>query len=217
MEEFTVVVWVSVGVSWLLFLIMFGLLEVMGLYDSDFFSFHRNPTVLNHQLTETWHVVVFVVFFFLNSFANQWNGVVIDPIFGSMLVNDQADAGNTGVKKSRLFPLLAVYQVWGSAQWFFGLLGVTSHVGFMLATISGSLCGGLLTRWLFLQPKYRPYLRHIRPCKLLPHSAVHEKRIELTEDPTHRLLRGPTKTRARFLGQSSKPIQPSHLPSEPLL
>ena len=160
MRPFATVVWTSIAASWALFVLMFCLLDVMGVYEADFFNFTKDVTVLGHPIQQTWQVVVLVFFFFLNAFVNQWNGVVLDPIFGQLVLGDARAVDDTGLRRSRLFPLLAVYQIWGGAQWFFGITGATSHVGFLMASIAGSVSGGLLTRWMFLQPSLRPYIHH---------------------------------------------------------
>jgi len=160
MERFARTVWLSLAASWCLFAVMFALLADMKAYDSDFFRFDKDVKLLGYPITKRWHVVVLVTFFFVNAFVNQWNGVVLDPIFGQLVYGDAPDARRTGVRRSRLFPLLAIYQLWGGAQWFFGLMGATSHVGFLLSSIAGSVSGGLLTRWMFLQPTIRPYIHH---------------------------------------------------------
>ena len=160
MKLFACVVWSSLGASWIIFAIMFALLADMGAYDADFFRFDRDVKLLGHPITKPWHVAVLVTFFFANAFMNQWNGVVLDPIFGQLIYGAPGAALNTGVERSRLFPLLAIYQLWGGAQWFFGIMGATSHVGFMMASIVGSVSGGMLTRWMFLHKNLKKYIHH---------------------------------------------------------
>lgn len=89
--------------------------------------------------------------------------MVIYPIFGQMVFatgNSGRDLQyHTGLPSSRLFPVLTIYEVWQSSQRFFSLLGMLSNLVFFLATTGGSLCGGLLTRWMYIHPHYRRYVR----------------------------------------------------------
>ena len=84
------------------------------------------PEVLDVPITDIWKHRFFCVFFFCNSFLSEWNGVVINAIFGRMEVGcggeslydgDEATfpkfcgiGGKVRTEKLKLFSLFTAYE-----------------------------------------------------------------------------------------------------------
>ena len=172
MQVFEAVVWGSLVVSWALFVGMFIGLDHLGIYAADFFNVGTHATILNVEVIGASKLAGCSVFFFLNAFTRRWNGVVVDPVFGQMVYGSESgiSRSDTGISPTRLFPVMAVYEAWRSSAQFFTLLGMLSNLIFFISTVSGSLLGALLTRWMYIHPHYRHYIRKAAPSSACDHS-----------------------------------------------
>jgi hypothetical protein len=106
----------SLGYSWLLFAVVFGLLFHWNIFqDATFFKVDINdeenrPEVLEVPIADSFKHWFFILFFFSNSFLSEWNGVVIASIFGKMEVG--TDGGGVYSRKGdryKLFLLFLLY------------------------------------------------------------------------------------------------------------
>jgi hypothetical protein len=122
----------SILTSWGLFAVVTALLFSWELFhDAAFFTVDINnnetrPEVLDVPITDIWKHRFFCVFFFCNSFLSEWNGVVINAIFGRMEVGcggeslydgDEATfpkfcgiGGKVRTEKLKLFSLFTAYE-----------------------------------------------------------------------------------------------------------
>lgn len=116
----------SILFSWSLFAVVAALLFSWEMFhDAPFFSVDVNnnltrPEVLDVPISDIEKHYFFCVFFFVNAFLSEWNGVVINAIFGRMEVGCGGDSLYYGdkmwglspkkVEKVKLFSLFTAYE-----------------------------------------------------------------------------------------------------------
>lgn len=156
------VMYSSLGVSVLFYIVMFVLMETeYDIYNSDFFyitvnseNSTQNPVVLGVPLRNKGQQIGLCIFFALNAFLGVLNSVLVDGLFGMMVY----DSGPLVISEilqmyggqTQMLLLFIIYDVWKSARVFFSILGMYSNVVFFASTTLGALVGGLVTKLILL-------------------------------------------------------------------
>lgn len=162
-NSYEVAVWTSLGIGAFTVLGIIGVLDAWGVFEDPYFSF-SNAKFLDFELSknETW---MLAIFFFLHSFVMQLLHVLVMPIYSKRIINGFSDYDTLQTRTSSevrkqtfsvqerpltIAMLFVVYDLQRSAGVFFAFLGVVSNFSFLIASLIGTLAGGVLSRPLFL-------------------------------------------------------------------
>lgn len=119
-------------------------------HDSDFFNFDNSFTILGIQFNDRGQMIVFVVFFFVNSLLYYINIGIIVPLFNQLIIKSNSHTEMNKRTQTCLFFLLVVYDLWASFRNFFSIIGLTSHISFMLANTLGYLVGDIFVKYRYI-------------------------------------------------------------------
>ena len=146
--------WGVLGVGTVLYLLMFLFMGVAtDIYTvSPFFNVKiggdaplLNPQILGVPITTTGQFIIFMLFFFINTFFSVWLRVLIIDRYG-LLINDSDKAVKNGITKQYPPQLFWSYNLWKSFGTFFSILGIFSNVFFFGSTVFGAFLGNVLSR-----------------------------------------------------------------------
>jgi hypothetical protein len=165
---------VSLAFSVILYIIMSCVLYFeFDIHTSPFFHANvnsndttNNPQILGVKVENKAQMVGLCLFFAMNALLGVLNSILIDGLWGMMLFEEgEVVIHDIIAQYPNVFVTFAIYDMWKTTRIFFSLLGLYSNIVFFASTAIGSLAAGLITKWIYISPKYRHLLRpNLKNC-----------------------------------------------------
>lgn len=150
---YEIAVWSTGCFTLLLFLTTVAILLEWDMQDDPYFTF--TDVIILSRVLEDWQTAMLCSIFFFNAFLSVFNGVLIRPIFTSMIYDVGSDQmARVFNKKERPFSMYVIlmsYDVWSNLRMFLNVLGIISNFSFLIASVGGSMCAAIITTIAYMR------------------------------------------------------------------
>ena len=150
---YEVAVWSTGSFTALLFITTVAILLEWDIQNDPYFTL-TEATILNRVL-EPWQTGMLCSIFFSNAFLSVFNGVLIRPIFTSMIYDTGDDqllrVFNKIERPASMYCILFFYDVWSNLRMFLNILGIISNFAFLLASVAGSMLAAIFTTVAYMR------------------------------------------------------------------